>query len=252
MNAELALVGTAAVIGFLHTLFGPDHYIPFVAMSRVGNWSLRKTIVVTILCGLGHVLSSIVLGCVGIAGGFLLLRLEQLESLRGVVAGWMLLGFGLAYFLWGLVQAIRNVPHTHLHAHGDGTIHEHVHTHQDGHLHVHAQAESRAGSQAGSPVGSRAPDARQMTPWILFTIFLFGPCEPLIPMLMYPAAESNVGLVLLVTAVFALVTITTMTGAVVSLYLGASAVRGHTIHRFGHAVAGLAIIACGVAIKIGL
>lgn len=264
MNPELALVGTAAVIGFLHTLFGPDHYVPFVAMARVGRWSLRKTVVVTVLCGLGHVLSSILLGCVGIAGGVLLLRLEHLESLRGEVAGWMLLGFGLAYFLWGLVQAIRNVPHVHLHAHGDGTIHEHLHTHQGGHLHVHSHVRSDASTEVApdaAPTGTslasqdqpgHAESARQMTPWILFTIFLFGPCEPLIPMLMYPAAEANLSVVLAVSAVFALVTISTMTAAVVSLHLGASLFRGHAIHRFGHAVAGLAIIACGVAIKLGL
>ena len=66
-DSIIVLCGTAASIGFLHTLLGPDHYLPFVAMSRAGGWSLKKTTVVTVLCGMGHVLSSVVLGFIGIA-----------------------------------------------------------------------------------------------------------------------------------------------------------------------------------------
>ena len=30
----MTLVVTAASLGFIHTIFGPDHYVPFVMMSR--------------------------------------------------------------------------------------------------------------------------------------------------------------------------------------------------------------------------
>ena len=53
---------TAAGLGVLHTVTGPDHYIPFIAMSRVGRWSVAKTLMVTLLCGLGHVAGSVLLG----------------------------------------------------------------------------------------------------------------------------------------------------------------------------------------------
>lgn len=91
-----------------------------------------------------------------------------------------------------------------------------------------------------------------MTPWVLFTIFLFGPCEPLIPFLMYPAAKGSVGGLLLVTGVFAAATLATMTAVVTAMYLGAGFVRVGALHRYGHAVAGLVILACGVAVKSGL
>ena len=52
---ELQALSLAAVsISAVHTLLGPDHYLPFVAMSRVGKWSLRKTAIITVLCGIGH------------------------------------------------------------------------------------------------------------------------------------------------------------------------------------------------------
>ena len=64
-----ALLGFAALLGFTHTLTGPDHYLPFVAMSRIGRWSLSKTVAITIACGIGHVAGSVVLGMLGIALG---------------------------------------------------------------------------------------------------------------------------------------------------------------------------------------
>ena len=42
------LVLTAASIGFVHTLLGPDHYLPFVAMGAARRWSTRKTLWITI------------------------------------------------------------------------------------------------------------------------------------------------------------------------------------------------------------
>ncbi len=70
MNQELVtLLITAASIGFFHTLFGPDHYLPFIVMAQARKWSLIKTTWITFLCGIGHVGSSVVLGIIGIAFG---------------------------------------------------------------------------------------------------------------------------------------------------------------------------------------
>jgi hypothetical protein len=63
------LAVAAATIGLPHALLGPDHYLPFIAMSRARRWSLLKTSLGTLLCGLGHVGSSVALGLVGIALG---------------------------------------------------------------------------------------------------------------------------------------------------------------------------------------
>ncbi|MFM7845635.1 MAG: hypothetical protein ACKPEY_15600, partial [Planctomycetota bacterium] len=110
MSPTTALLGTAVWIGFIHTLFGPDHYVPFVAMARAGQWTRRKTLAITLLCGLGHVAGSVALGLIGIALGALLLKLEWIETVRAEVAAWLLLAFGLLYFIYGVVRAIRHVP----------------------------------------------------------------------------------------------------------------------------------------------
>ena len=38
----ILLLGTAAFIGFFHTLPAPDHYLPFVVMGKARKWSIAK------------------------------------------------------------------------------------------------------------------------------------------------------------------------------------------------------------------
>ena len=111
-NALIPLYITAASIGFIHTLFGPDHYLPFIVMSKARKWSLLKTSVITFLCGLGHVMSSVVLGAIGIIFVIAVMRLEVFEGFRGNLAGWALMAFGFTYLVWGIHRAIKNRPQT--------------------------------------------------------------------------------------------------------------------------------------------
>ncbi len=233
MSQELfVLTMTAASIGFFHTLLGPDHYLPFILMARARKWSLIKTTWVTMLCGIGHILSSVALGTIGIACGIAVTKLEVTESFRGSLAAWALIAFGLAYFVWGLRRALRNRPHTHSHVHQVERIHNHEHVHEVEHTHVHGEAGSR-----------------HLTPWILFTIFLFGPCEPLIPILMYPAAQSSSLGVALVAGVFGVVTILTMLTVVLVSSLGVNLLPLGRLERYTHALAGATICLSGMAIQ---
>jgi len=226
------LLLSAASIGFVHTVIGPDHYIPFVAMSRSGKWSLQKTSLITVLCGLGHVLSSVILGLIGIAFGVALSNLELFESFRGNIAAWALIVFGFTYLIWGLHRAIKNKPHTHLHVHEDGEAHIHKHSHALDHAHMHANTTKK-----------------QFTPWILFTVFVLGPCEPLIPLLMYPAAKESILGLILVTTVFGIVTIITMLAAVLISSFGINLLPLKTAERYMHAFAGAAVLICGLSIQ---
>lgn len=225
---------TAASLGFVHTILGPDHYIPFIAMARAGKWSTVKTTLITIACGAGHVLSTVLLGAVGIAMGIAVGELEFIESARGEIAVWLLIGFGFMYLLWGLKKAYRNKPHTHYHAHSDGAVHVHKHVHHSDHSHVH----------------EKENNGKSLTPWILFTIFIFGPCEVLIPMLMYPAAtESTIGMIVIVT-VFAITTISTMLAIVLITLYGIKFIRLGKLERYTHALAGAMILLSGAAIAV--
>ncbi|NOY05861.1 MAG: hypothetical protein GXO82_04410 [Chlorobi bacterium] len=219
MSEELTiLMVTAASIGFFHTITGPDHYLPFIVMAKARNWSRTKTTWITIACGVGHVGSSVILGLVGIALGIGVSRLEMIEAHRGDLAA------------WGFRRASRNKPHTHTHLHLGGQAHEHEHTHQKDHTHVHEG------------------DSVSITPWVLFTIFVLGPCEPLIPLLMYPAATASTWAVAYVALVFGVVTISTMLGMVILATTGLQFLPWRKLNRFSHALAGSSIFLCGIAI----
>ena len=89
-----------------------------------------------------------------------------------------------------------------------------------------------------------------ITPWVLFTIFVFGPCEPLIPLVMYPAARhSGVG-VALVAAAFGLTTILTMLAIISASSWGMSFVRLGKLERYSHALAGLMIFVSGLSVRL--
>ncbi len=230
-EAIYILAGTAALIGFFHTLFGPDHYLPFIVMGKARDWPLAKTLRITFLCGLGHVLSSVVLGLVGVAFGLALGKLEAFEAFRGNLAAQALIIFGFTYCVWGIHRAIKHKPHAHAHIHEGNVVHTHKHSHTHEHAHPHGA------------------DKKALTPWVLFTIFVLGPCEPLIPLVMYPAAEHSLGGMVLVAAVFALATIGTMMTVVLVSAWGIRFVKLGAVERFSHALAGATICLSGLAIQ---
>ncbi len=106
-------MATAAGVAFVHTLVGLDHAVPFVVLGRARGWSLGRALGVTALCGLAHVLSSVLLGLVGIAAGASLSSLLGVETARGELVAWMLVGFGLVYASWAWL-------HRGAHSHGGG------------------------------------------------------------------------------------------------------------------------------------
>ena len=92
------------------------------------------------------------------------------------MAAWLLIGFGLAYAIWSLLRERKKGAHLHL---------------------------------APDPSAERKR-RRVVTVWSLFIVFVLGPCEPLIPILMAPAFDHMWTTVVGVVLVFALVTIGTM------------------------------------------
>ena len=167
------------------------------------------------------------IGAIGIAAGIGVSRLEGIEGVRGNLAAWLFFAFGLAYMAYGFWRILSKKPHKHIHLHNDGSTHEHEHVHADEHSHYHKP---------------------NITPWILFTIFVLGPCEPLIPVLMVPAANSSTWGIVQVSLVFSLVTIVTMVIMVILTSYGLKFIKLGKLERYTHAIAGatIALSACAV------
>jgi hypothetical protein len=206
-DVQLLLI-TALSIGVAHTLIGPDHYVPFVALARERGWSFRRTLGITTLCGAGHCASSVAIGTLGIVLGTSLTKLQVLDAARGDIAAWLLMGFGLVL----LARSVRRARRHH-----------------------------RANAKLEPTVLAS-----------LFVIFVLGPCEALIPLLMFPAATANTPAIVAVTLVFCVATVLTMLlcvgGALHALPPRFSA----RLSGLGGHVTGAAIALCGAAMLVGL
>ena len=107
MSQELLILTiTAASIGLFHTLLGPDHYLPFIVMARAGKWSPIKTTWITVLCGIGHILGSVLLGFIGIALGIAVTKIRS----SGIISWWICsvgtYSFWSGLFCLGVTQGI--------------------------------------------------------------------------------------------------------------------------------------------------
>jgi len=226
------LITTAISIAFIHTLIGVDHYVPFIALSRANNWSMRKTQLIVLVCGIGHVMSSVALGFAGIGLAAGVSMLVDIESIRGEIATWFLIAFGVVYMVYGIRRALKNKTHSHVLPNGNTYMHIH-NENEEGHEHK-----------------KRGSKRETNTLWGLFILFILGPCEPLIPLLMYPAATHNTTVVITVTAVFAVCTISTM---LLMTFLGIKGIgflKTKKLERYTHALAGFAVLVCGLSVLL--
>ena len=222
---------SAATLGVIHTLLGPDHYLPFIVLSKARGWTRTRTLWITFISGIGHVAGSVILGMLGIAMGISLSKLESIESSRGSVVGWMLIAFGVLYTLYGVYKYFKKGAHFHLPA----FLRPRSIRHSDLHL---SEGDLR-----------KEDDAGRMTPWILFLIFVFGPCEVLIPMLVYPAVQESGFGVFLVALVFGNAMVGTILLVVMLGYHGLSLVRFKGKEHQLHLLAGVVILAAGAGMQ---
>lgn len=229
MNETGILLSTAVFIALFHTFIGVDHYLPFVALSKANGWSWKKTGWIVFLCGLGHVLSSVILGFIGIALSQSVTALVDIVSIRGSLATYFMIAFGIGYTLWGLRQAYLNRPHKHI-VDGQEIIHDH-----------HAPANAQTHIEA-------KPGQNKNVIWGLFILFVLGPCEPLIPLLMFPAATRNLGALIAVTLTFSVCTVSTMLLLTWIGIKGLEVLNVDVLEKYAHALAGSAITVCGLLI----
>lgn len=221
MNELLILTFTAFSLGFVHTILGPDHYLPFIVIGKARGWSSTKTLWITFVSGIGHVGSSVLIGLAGIALGISLNKLEAIESMRGEIVGWMLFAFGIVYTLYGIYKYFNHGHHHHLPAF---LLPKKIRKYQ--HL----------------PESEEQSSDTNITPWVLFLIFVFGPCEVLIPLLIFPAYDYSTMGMLLVAVIFGLATIGTMLAVVYLGHRGASLVKLKRNEHLLHLIAGLVIL----------
>jgi hypothetical protein len=151
------------------------------------------------------------LGLVGLWAGWAVQRLGRLDAWRSGAVIWLLIGFGVAYGLWGLKHAQHPHPHVSV---------------QDA---VKVYATRRV--------------------WMLVAILVFGPCEPLIP-LMFLAYKEGMLAVGIVSAVFSVVTVGMVVGQSSLAYAGIRLIGAGWMERYAHALSGLVIVGTALFVMV--
>ena len=110
----LSIVAFGFAAAFLHAVI-PTHWLPFALTARGQGWSVRRTLGITALAGLGHGLFTTLLGAVIVVAGMTLSAWAG--TLFKAIAGGALIAFGLFY----LVRQWRGGGGGHAHLyHGPG------------------------------------------------------------------------------------------------------------------------------------
>jgi len=224
--ALTALWWASVSVAVLHTLAGPDHYLPFIAIAKSRGYSMRRTLLWALLCGLGHIGSALLLAVafVWFSRWLAQEQFEWLENNRGDLAAYTLIGLGAAYILWSLRHRLQ---------------------HRKGLAHHHAFSLGHASS------GQEPSGKASITVWVMFIIFVLGPCEALLPVLM-SASVLGMSAVISSTLLFSAATIGTMLFMVAAGMLGLRYVKVAFLQRYAHETAGFTILLCGLLILCGL
>lgn len=216
MSAILLVLAVGAV-GILHTLV-PDHWLPIALVARQHGWTRAQTARAALGAGAGHVVTTLVVGLAVWAAG--LAFAMRFGSMVGIVSSISLIGFG-AWIAVGSILEMRRDDHghgehahSHEHAHAAAPeAHRHLHRHASGlvhaHLHGHTQAESHeCDVDEGDEAPMHAHEHKASGRTALLLILGSSPMIEGIPAF-FAAARYGVGLIVVMSLVFAAATIAT-------------------------------------------
>lgn len=209
MHTMTVLFFSTLSIAFLHAL-APDHWMPFAAIGRAQKWPKTKLLWVTFISGLGHVGISILFSILGILLGFSLAGLKSLEGNRGEIVLWLLIGFGIAYMLWGI---------------------------------------KRAKIRKQKDLSEEELKSKTIAMWTIFAVVVLGPCEPLVPLVFLGYNYGWPGVVT-VSIAFSIVTILMMLLQTLLVFMGIRLIKSDSLERYCHAFAGLIIALTGVFVMV--
>ena len=105
----ITLIAGSLTLSVLHALI-PNHWLPVLAIARKENWSVNKATKVTLIAGLAHALSTVLIGfIIGVAGIQLAANMEYFTA---YVAPLVLISLGVFF-----IYQHHTHKHFHLHRH---------------------------------------------------------------------------------------------------------------------------------------
>jgi hypothetical protein len=277
ISPELLLIAAVAAVGVFHTMV-PDHWVPITLIARQRGWSKAETARAAFQAGIGHVLSTLAIALlVWFAGAAAAARFGHFAD---TATSFALIAFGgwIAILAWrelgggaGHRHSHSNSDdfdhhgdHNHSHEHafapaddplyaplraGTGRLVRHVHMHRHGssppHVHWHDHLMDTAHA---IPAESDPPlhiHRHKMTARTALLLILgSSPMVEGIPAF-FAAGKYGIGLIVAMSAVFALSTIATYVLLCTYSAAGLQRLKLGPIERYGEVLSGAFIAAVG-------
>ena len=258
MLRPLFLIAAVAAVGVLHTIV-PDHWLPISLLAREHGWTRERTARAAFGAGLGHVISTLAIGLVvWIVGVEAAARYGHAVDL---ISGIALVGFGAWTAVGAAFEQRREAAreaegcadddHAH-HHHADEAVqkHRHAHAHEGGLVHTHSHAHTASDSHDAAAVDASEPprhehehSARGRAALLL--VLGSSPMLEGIPAF-FAASRFGLGLIGVMSAVFALSTIATYVVASVFAADRLSRLSIGPLERYGEVISGALIATVGV------
>ena len=215
LTTPALLIAAVAAVGVFHTLV-PDHWVPIALIARRHRWTRRHTARSAALAGLGHTISTLVIAIIVWYAGILFA--ERFGRAVNVVTSAALIAFGA----WVLIGALRE-------------------------LREQGASWERAADQADA-AESRAAHATSSRTALLL-ILGSSPMVEGIPAF-FAASRYGPGLIALMSAVFAVSTISTYVALCVTAASGLQRLSIGPLERYGEVLSGGLIMALGVVFLV--
>lgn len=218
-SSQPLLIGAVAAVGVLHTVV-PDHWLPITVIARQRGWSRAETARAAFQAGIGHVLSTLTIAIVVWIAG-----IEVAKRFGGYIdsaSSIALIGFGL----WVTASSLHDLDHHHSH----------------GHDHVGMQFDQSTDSTVDA---SSDRNKLQASRTALVLILGSSPMVEGIPAF-FAAAKCGVGLIFVMSAVFATSTIATYVLLSVGSTIGLRHIRFGPLERYGEVLSGATIAIVGL------
>ena len=229
-RSALLLFLSSCSTAVIHALI-PDHWLPFVLMSRTERWSERRAAALTGLAGFLHVVVTLLAGALTILVGSATVEglAQRTGRSLGSLIGLLLVVFGASY---GLFRHLREAR-------------------------VHAAASAGAATPGDPPAAHVLAHVHLLERWFhgaltagtLVVVVGISPCALLVPILF--AASANGAGALLATALgFALCTIGTMVGVTLVATRGMRSLDLPFFTRYGDLISGALVSAVGLLLML--
>jgi nickel/cobalt transporter (NicO) family protein len=225
-GATPALIAAAAGVGFAHASL-PDHWVPLAMVGRTRRYPLSRVARLSLLAGLAHVLTSLLLGGLIIAIG--LQFRSAVEGTQNAIIGSVLILTGAAFVILELT--------------GRGHSHD-----QD----ARAHGDEREDGRARGNTAARRSHHRERS--LVAIMVPFGaaasPDLTILPVFL-AATAAGVFAALGALVVFSAVTIGTIVGLTLVACFGGYRVNGHWLDRWGSVFTAAVLVTIGGLVLAG-